>query len=140
MKKEYLVQLLAKSPRVKNLKGEHAICYEFADRLRRYTLNNIFNVVWMHVPNEFAGGFKPVWGQLMTAIGRIKGAPDYLFLWAGGSGCIEFKDVNGTQSEDQEYVEQWCQDAGVPYEVAFSADQGFDILVSWGLLPENHNL
>jgi hypothetical protein len=75
------------------------------------------------------------------------GAPDLLFLWNGGSGCMELKrpaektilgrQSAGQLSDDQRIFRDRCQQLGINYEVVMSWPQARDLLKEWGRLPAN---
>lgn len=137
----FLADLFGKVPIVKNAKGENAICIDFANHLQRETRQERFNTVWFHVANEFAPEKDnkekqkkkfSVFGCVLKAMGKLAGVADYIFLWGGGCGCIEFKTPTGKQSEAQKRFQAWCESCGVPYEIATSKEEGLDILKRWG--------
>lgn len=128
--------LFAKVPRVGgNLKPEDKICVEFTKRLIKATRFEDFPAVWFHVPNEFSGSKKPIFGMLQKAMGKVAGMSDYVFLWEDGNLCLEFKteEASSKQSDKQEAVETWCKASGVPYRLARSADEAYAILKDVGL-------
>lgn len=131
----FLMKLFGKIPKVGgNVQPEDAICIEFVRRLQRWTFNEQLDGVWFHVVNEFAGDKKPVWAAIRIALGRVNGVADYVFLCPLKSLAIEFKAPGKKQSEYQIAFEQWCKSRGVPYHVAFSADEGEALLVQYGIL------
>jgi hypothetical protein len=129
-----LNEWFALCPRLSNLKGEHAECYKLACFLRAETRHGSFKAVWLHIVNEFAGKERPVWGALLRGLGRLTGAPDYIFMWSGGCGAIEMKTQTGKLSAMQKLVKKWCDDVGVPYVVCRSHQEAVDVLVGWGLV------
>jgi hypothetical protein len=116
------------------LKPEDLICTKFAAKLFALSIERKFKCIWLHVPNEFAGDKRPVWGMVQRTIGKMIGAPDYVFLWPKGCGCIEFKTPKGRLSDKQKAFKEWCEDVGVPYVVVTSEEEGWLILKEWGLL------
>jgi hypothetical protein len=75
------------------------------------------------------------------------GAPDLLFLWATGCGCMELKrpaektllgrQSAGQLSDDQKAFRALCQQLGIPYEVVMSWPQARDVLKAWGRIPRD---
>lgn len=73
------------------------------------------------------------------------GAPDLLFLWNGGSACMELKrpaektllgrQSAGQLSDDQKRFRDRCQQLGINYEVVMSWPQARELLQAWGRLP-----
>ena len=76
------------------------------------------------------------------------GAPDLVFLWPNGSGCIELKRAAektllgkvraGTLSEDQAAFRMTCDAVGVQYAVCRSWPEVREILKTWGRLPAHY--
>lgn len=118
------------------LDPEDQICYEFADKLRDLQLDGetLKDFTWAHIANEFAGKSSPVFGMKLKAIGKVKGWPDYIFMWEGGCGAIEFKTPTGRQSKEQKAVQAWFDMSGVDYRVARCAGEAFDVLAEWRLI------
>ena len=129
-----VTDLMAKVPRVTGAKGESGICIEFANELRRLTSTGEFNTVWFHVANEYDGKKNVVFGAVKKAEGKLAGVADYVFMWDGGCGAMEFKTEDGTLGENQKAFKAWCKDCGVPYRVARSKEDGLTILREWGRL------
>lgn len=75
----------------------------------------------------------------------LVGAPDLLFLWGTGSGCIELKrpttksllgrQQKGRLSEAQAGFALEAIKRGVPYEVCYSWPEVREVLKAWGRLP-----
>ena len=73
------------------------------------------------------------------------GAPDLVFLWDSGCGCMELKRPTeqtllgrqraGQLSGEQKVFRDLCERAGVPYEVVMSWPQAREVLKAWGVLP-----
>jgi len=73
------------------------------------------------------------------------GAPDLVFLWENGSGCMELKrpaeqtllgkQRAGQLSTEQKGFRDLCERVGVPYEVVMSWPQAREVLKGWGRLP-----
>lgn len=126
--------LLEKIPIIKKAKGEDAICLDFCGKLQRLTRQDKFHCVWFHVVNEFAGGSKPLFGAKLKAMGKVAGAPDYIFMHQDGSFFIEFKTKTGKQLANQIAFEYWCLEKGVKYYIARSSDEAFEILKKEGVL------
>lgn len=133
-----LLRLMARPKLSSALKlgPEDLICVEFANRLRAWTIEGRLSAVWSHVGNEVAGGSKNAMIRYAIArgLGMISGASDYVFLWQGGSGAIEAKAGRNQQQPNQSDFESWCAARNVPYRLMRSADEGEQILRSWGIL------
>lgn len=77
----------------------------------------------------------------------LPGAPDLLFLWQDGCGCVELKRAaektllgrqrSGQLSVDQRVFRDRCDDLGIPYAVCQSWAEVRDRLKVWGRLPGN---
>ena len=116
---------------------EDAICIDFANRLRAFTLDGRLSAIWCHVGNEIGGGrgrSSQIAYAVAKAMGFISGFPDYIFGWGGGCGLMEFKAKAGTQSDSQRWFQAWCERVGIPYEIVRSADDGEALLRKWGVL------
>lgn len=114
------------------LKPEEIICIEFADELRRLTISNRLNCCWMHVTNEGKRGW--LTAMISRAMGLIPGCPDYVFLWNGGCGVIEFKTLKGVISPSQKDYKEWCDAQGIAHAYCRSVEHGLDMLVRWRVL------
>ena len=117
------------------LHPEAKICRQFVLKLAKMqTMGLTQPFVWAHIPNEFDGNVNHVFGRLMTAMGRIRGFPDYIFMYQGGCFAIEFKSRNGKLSEEQKRVGMWFRASGVKVYTCRSAEGGFKVLRKYGLL------
>lgn len=103
-------------------KGENQICLDIASWLREQTLTKDFDYVWFHVPNQFSGTYKGVFGAMLSWMGRIAGVPDYVFMGKGQCFFVEVKTASGSQSEHQKLFQKWCESKEVPYYVCRSLD------------------
>lgn len=117
---------------------EQRICIEFSNLLRVASFEKRLNGVWFHVANEYSGQFRPVFGMLLKAMGKIAGVADYIFLWGNGCGCIEVKNEKTKLSENQTLFKKWCESYNIPFEVVRSCTQGEDILMQWGILRDRN--
>lgn len=116
----------------------------FANALRAASLEGRLSAVWTHPANELAGitrstnyGHRPLpQAALARALGLIKGSSDYLFLWRGGSGALEFKSSVGSLSPGQRDWREWCSALGVPFRVVRSTPDALAILTEWGVYWE----
>jgi len=119
------------------LKPEERIAVEFGALLRGGALTGQLKGIFCHVPNEIAGKRQSRTAQIRytiaKAMGLIEGAPDYLFLWNGGSGALEAKTDQGRQTEGQFSFEVWCKREGAPYRVFRTPEEGLQILGEWGV-------
>lgn len=114
------------------LKSEEIISIEFADALRKATLEGRLKAVWCHVPNE---GKRHVFvAMIMKAMGLLSGALDYWFIWDTGGCVIEFKAGKNKLSEFQEYFFTWCESKNVPKAVCYSPESGLEVLKKLGAL------
>lgn len=120
---ELLPLLLPDFKPPRGAKGENLICLEIASWLREQSLTKDFPFVWFHVPNQFAGTYKGMFGAMLSWMGRIAGVPDYIFLGKGKGFCIEVKTARGSQSEHQKLFQQWCESKQVPYYVCRSLEE-----------------
>jgi hypothetical protein len=107
---------------------------EFVNDLIVWTMEGRLNCVWSAIPNEVSSNRSPAFGAMLRALGKIKGAPDMVFLWNGGSGFIEFKYGKNTQTKEQKIYQEWCDYMGVNYSVAYSRSDAINILKQWGVL------
>lgn len=110
--------------------------YKFVQQCRALSLEGRLSAVWFGVTNEFGGPYRKAWGGKVNALGRIKGAPDLVFLWNNGGGCLEFKSTKGTLNDHQILFKQWCGHQSVHYEIARSSKEAMDILKGWGVLND----
>lgn len=115
------------------LGAEDRLCIDFAADLRQLTLEGKLMAIWLHVPNE--GKRSLLDGFLCRALGRLPGAPDYLFI-SGHSpaAALEFKALKGRQTDTQKIFEQWCHTQGVRYAIVRSKAEAFERLKEWNIL------
>lgn len=123
------------------LQPEEQIAAAFGATLRAGALDGRLSAVFCHVPNEIAGRRQSRTAQIRytiaKAMGLIEGAPDYLFLWQGGSGALEAKTRTGRQTDGQHGFEAWCERESVPYRIFRSAEEGLEILEGWGVWSDH---
>ena len=136
MTKEWLISLLIppfRSSFNSKIGSETQLCIQFANWLREQSLTNDFPYIWMHVPNEFRAKTKmPLFGVMLSWMGKIIGAPDYIFMGMNDSFVIEFKVKKGKQTESQKNFQKWCEKVKVPYYLCFSSEEGQEaILKHW---------
>jgi hypothetical protein len=115
------------------LKEEQKICVEFSNYLREQTIKGNFPYIWFHIPNEFyktkgKEGMGGLFGSILTAMGRISGAPDYCFIGKDHSFFIEFKSKSGRLFTAQKFFERWCKEKEVNYFLCRSAKEGIEIV------------
>lgn len=121
---------------------EDAMAVEFANDLRKATLEGRLSAVWLHPANELGGMVSMVRGKprvppqvaVAKALGLIRGASDYLFLWNGGSCALEAKAPDGRLSKGQVDFRSWCQACAVPFSIFRTAEEGLSILQLQGIL------
>lgn len=118
----------------KNNLSEDAICFEFVEFLENIKKYKEIDFIYLHVPNEISSNKNPAFGHKLKKLGKLPGAPDYIFMWDNDFGCIEFKTEKGKLSDNQKNFQTHCKLLNVKYEIARSCDQGIDILKEWGLL------
>lgn len=106
----------------KGVKGEALLCIDIATYLRQLSFEGNLPYVWFHVPNQFSGQYRGMFGALMVWMGRICGIPDYAFLGRDRCFFVEVKTDRGTQSDNQKAVQRWCESIGVPYHICRSLD------------------
>jgi hypothetical protein len=126
-----LYQLLigkCKSLKGLKLKAEAKICYEFANHLRQLSLDKKLNGIWFHIPNEISANNNPAYGYLQACLGKMPGAPDYIFLNDKTNLLLEFKAGKNKQSENQILFEKWATTHNIPYHVVYSAKNAYEIL------------
>lgn len=121
---------------------EAAECIRFADWFVPLIIEGTYQGIYFHIVNEGTfskGGFKPVWANLLKAMGKIAGAPDYVFMWGPNGGLIEFKrpDGKGKMSEKQEAVERICGRVKIRHAVCDTAEEAREVLIGWGALKGN---
>lgn len=132
--KRKLYKLLCIGPYRGKLEMEARFQKQFCDKLRYLTIEGNLKAVWCAIPNENPDNNNKLFGIKLKHLGKIKGAPDLVFLWDSGCGFIEFKSMVGRQTEEQKDFEEWCKFYNVRYEVAKSPQQAELILKNWGLL------
>lgn len=140
----FLIRLMqhASLARGFNLGPEDREAYGFANDLRTAVLEGRLKAVWMHPANELAGMVQIVRGKprvppqiaLARALGLIRGASDYLFLWDGGCCAMEFKSPTGRLTDAQRDFRDWCEAVGVPFHLIRSSVAGLDLLRAYGVL------
>ena len=112
------------------LKEEDTECLILVNWLRAETLEGRLPFIWHKIPNEFDGRKNPVFGAKMELLGRVKGAPDDVFLSKGMSFYIEMKSKKGRTSDTQKLFSRWCGDKEVPYFVCKSGMQAIELVKS----------
>lgn len=130
----FLLRLMHYRGAPRNMKPEAELAVHCANDLRKWTLEGRLKAVWFHVPNEFGGKKQPAHGALVSAMGRINGAPDLVFLWEGGCGVIELKTPSGCMTESQKDFRQWCESAGIDYQICRRRSDMRLTLTSWLIL------
>jgi hypothetical protein len=161
---EWLERLLLRGRNAARKIGrEDAACIAFADRCREWSLTGKLRATWTHIPHEVGGGgFTKSDGKggrvrigavnaqlrysLAKAMGLITGSADYVFVWKGGGGWMEFKAPSetatahrpkrrgGTLTEEQKLFRDWCQSLGVEHRVVTSFAEAAAVLREWGVL------
>jgi len=116
------------------LQPESFLQKQFVDYLKFLSIEKKLKSVWFSVPNENANNKNPIFGSKLKSLGKINGVADMIFLWEGGSGCIEFKSEKGKLSESQKLFQKWCCSLGINYEVVRSFEDGILVLKKWKIL------
>ena len=122
-----------------SLDPEAAECIRFADWFVPLIISGEYRGIYMHVTNEFAGAKRYVFGAVLKAMGKIGGAPDYVFLWDGGSGVLEFKrpDGKGKPSDKQLALGRICGHSNVNHAFVNTSEEARAKLIEWGALKGN---
>lgn len=115
-------------------KPEDMECYKLCGHIRGAILEDRFNGVFFHVENELNKTPTASYGLLKKLTGKIKGAPDYVFMRDGRSIVIEMKSKVGKQHESQKVFESWCVEVGVPYYLCFGCNEAIEVLKKEGFL------
>ena len=104
---------------------------EIANWLREITLNGRLHAMWMHTPNEMAGGTRTAKLRHAKALnmGMIPGWPDYTFFPQGPAVLCEYKVGKGRQNDNQISVQRWAQDTGLHYHLFRSREELEEILI-----------
>lgn len=132
--KNNLASLLlpAKSISHTSLKEEQKMCVEFANEMRKLTLEGDLPYVWFHVANEFLPSARVNYSfeAKLKHMGKMSGVPDYCFLGDKDSFFIEFKAGKGRQTPTQKTFEEWCATTKVDYFLCRSAQSGIEVVRS----------
>ena len=78
--------------------------------------------------------------NFLKTMGLVSGAPDWVFMWGGGCGCLELKTKGNYQTDSQKKFELWCGTVGVRYEVARTIEEVQEILIEWKILDPSKRL
>lgn len=113
----------------KKLKGEDKIHRSIIKFLQCETMLSNLRGIWFHVPNEFSGKKNSLFGMKLTLLGRIKGAPDLIFIAPHKTLCIEIKKENGLLSTFQKLFASWCRQEKIDYYVIKSKEELHEILI-----------
>jgi hypothetical protein len=121
---------------------EDAICIDFVSQLEFFERIKKTNGIFLHIPNEIEKVANYKFGSRQKRMGKVSGAPDYVFLMQNKTICIEVKkpkteaSPKGVQSEYQKLFEERCSKFKIPYYVVYSANQGIDTLYKEGFLSD----
>ena|SRR5215831_8483316 len=136
------------------LQAERALQREVVARLRAAPLDAVLiaSPNGIFIPARTASEkalAKRVVAQLKADGSLTPGAPDLVFLWADGAGCVELKrpEVNalfnkhprGRLSEVQLAFRESCVLRRVRYEICESWPEVRDLLIAWGRLPASYS-
>lgn len=113
---------------------EDLLCFEIVSNIRQLILKNQFDGVFFHVENET--GYKRTASQNLIAkvMGKIPGAPDYVFMRRGHGIAIEIKTKTGKMSKNQKVFKEWCDETCVPYYVCKSWEEVKDVITAHGYI------
>ncbi len=90
--------------------------------------------LWLHIPNQISGNKNPIFGSLLKRMGKLPGAPDYVFIWRKKVGFIEMKTPKGPLSKEQKTFRDECERLEIPYSICRSIDECLNVLTKWGFL------
>lgn len=116
------------------LQPESFLQKQFVDYLKFLSIEKKLKCVWFSVANENANNKNPIFGSKLKSLGKINGTPDMIFLWEGGSGCIEFKSQKGKLTESQKLFQKWCESLNVNYEIVKNFEDAVFVLKKWKIL------
>lgn len=136
-----LFQYLAGCPLPKNTKlhGEQQLCIHMANFLRECQLTGRMNAGFIHIANEHKTSRQN--GAVLKAMGKLAGAPDYLFFKDGKALFVEVKvdgKTYGTQKTNQKppqkKFQRYCEITGMKYFLIRSTGELEDILKHEGYI------
>jgi len=116
------------------LDPEARIQKTFVDKCRVWSIDGKLKAVWCAICNENSNNDNKLFGIKLQHLGKIKGAPDLIFLWDEGAGCIEFKSLKGRQTEQQKIFEEWCKYLDVKYLLVRDVAEAEIAIRKWGIL------
>jgi hypothetical protein len=127
------------------LKAEDKVSAELAVLMREAMRDGRFVGLCSHVANESGDQstkLARLRSQKKKVMGMLSGAPDWWFGWvlpAGGRdfGVIELKRpgvLQGSLSDSQAMVRDWCQEIGIPWACHNRSDRAFEQLQAWGAI------
>lgn len=112
-------------------------CVNFFDSLTSLRQAGLIKAVFFHVPNQLSTKHNHIgFIKKLARMGKTAGVSDYIFLWENNCGCIEFKVKGNTLSPEQIKFRKWCEENNVKFRIAYSANEGLDILAEWGIAPK----
>ncbi len=103
------------------LEPEQRESIDLASDLRHLTLTGKYTGIWFHIPNEGKRG--KLVALILRAMGLITGAPDYVFIWSGGSLLVELKVGKNDQTPKQRMFQQWAEHCGITYALCYSKEE-----------------
>lgn len=110
------------------LKPEARECVQFKAELDRALLEGRGEFLYLHIPNEFAGKQRKVFGALLLAMGVFPGAADYLIANHNRFMFIEFKAGKNKQNDNQKTFQHWCDAVGIEYYVMYTWQEAIELL------------
>lgn len=122
--------LLPKFKQPSGIKGEANICLSIASWLREKSLTDeAFPYIWFHIPNQYSGSYRGIYGALLAWMGKILGVPDYVFISKEHSFFVEVKTSIGKQSPSQKIFQKWCEEKGINYFICHSLEEFKNTLI-----------
>jgi hypothetical protein len=118
----------------KVFKGEAKLTMDVAQFLSEQSILGNLKAIWFHTANEISRNDNSSYGMKLRMQGKLRGTPDFSFLWDGGSAFIELKSTKGRLSPHQETFRKWCKEMNVPYAIVNDLNQLFPLLHEWGVL------
>lgn len=107
-------------------KSENSICYAFVDLVYDFQKKTNTDFTFYHIENERKCSFNQ--GHKRKRMGVLAGVLDYHIIWPNRQAYIEIKAGYNKPTESQlEYMERLDR-YGIPYGVARTPNQAFDML------------
>ncbi len=97
-------------------------------------LENILSkdVLFWFCPN--GGNLSKAQSGIFKAMGLRKGVPDLHFIWPNGKyGVIELKAGKNKTTPEQDAILEQIEKCGHCRGVAYTVDEAYNLLISWGV-------